>query len=354
MKVILLAPTPPPSGGIASWTVRMENASLKNGWKVKVVDEKLSGNREVFGVNTKRILFMEIKRCIRIWKNLKKALTENEVKIVHSCIPASTTGMLREYVCALISKARKRKFIIHYRCTIPNMCKSRIGMLIFRLLSNKSDLVMVLNTQSVDFVKKHSSTSVVLIPNFIEEAAIIDEHTKVISDKVKRVLYVGGVIKTKGCGDIITVAKEFPDIEFRLVGNPATDISKLPHTSNVIFCGEKSKAEVKREFLNADLFMFVTHFPGEGFSNALAEAMASGIPCITTDWAANKDMIEEKGGIVVSIKDTVAMKNAVSTLKENRELRQNQSTWNINKVKTCYSEKVVTGMYVDEYEKTIK
>ena len=41
MNVVLLAPTPPPYGGIAVWTDRMKKAKLKNGWKVKVVDEKI-------------------------------------------------------------------------------------------------------------------------------------------------------------------------------------------------------------------------------------------------------------------------------------------------------------------------
>ena len=152
MKVILLAPTPPPAGGIASWTVRMKKASLKNGWKVKVVDEKLLGNRDIFG-NTKRNFLMEIKRCFNIWMRLWKSLNDTDVKVVHSNIPAGTTGMLREYVCALITKARKRKFIIHYRCTIPNMVKSRFGLLVFRALTNLSDLVFALNSPSVHFVE---------------------------------------------------------------------------------------------------------------------------------------------------------------------------------------------------------
>ena len=40
MKVVLLAQTPPPHGGIAGWTERMLKARLKNGWEVVVVDEK--------------------------------------------------------------------------------------------------------------------------------------------------------------------------------------------------------------------------------------------------------------------------------------------------------------------------
>ena len=53
MKVVLLAPTPPPIGGIAQWTVRMMEANLKNGWEVLGVDEKMVGKRELFGERVK-------------------------------------------------------------------------------------------------------------------------------------------------------------------------------------------------------------------------------------------------------------------------------------------------------------
>jgi glycosyltransferase involved in cell wall biosynthesis len=354
MKVILLAPTPPPFGGIAGWTVRMQNASLKNGWKVEVVDEKLIGNREVFGDKNKRNLRVEMNRSLNIWKQLINALKDKEAKVVHSCIPASTTGMMREYICGILTKVWKKKFIIHYRCTLPNMVESKLGLFMFRLLTDISDSTIVLNSPSVEFVKKYSKTDVILIPNFIEETAIIKENEKIISEKVQRILYVGGVIETKGCYDVIKVAEKFPGVQFRLVGNAEKEIMDMVKPSNVILLGEKNKSEVKQELEEADIFIFVTYFPGEGFSNALAEAMANGLPCIVTDWAANKDMIEGNGGIIVPIKDTGAMINAVNKLIGNKMLREKQSQWNINKVKNCYIDKVVTDMYVDQYEKLMK
>src|SRR5690606_14332384 len=109
MKVVLLAPLPPPIGGIAGWTLRMMNAELKDNWKVKVVDEKVIGGREVFGSNTKRKLITEIRRSLNIWRNLVNAIIEPEVKIAHSCIPSATLSMIREYVCACITRYYKKK-----------------------------------------------------------------------------------------------------------------------------------------------------------------------------------------------------------------------------------------------------
>ncbi|MFA9396897.1 MAG: glycosyltransferase family 4 protein [Clostridiaceae bacterium] len=354
MKVILLAPTPPPAGGIASWTVRMQNANLKNGWKVEVVDEKLIGNREVFGSAKKIQIYTEMKRCISIWKNLCKSLEDKDAKVVHSCIPAGTTGMLRELICAIITKTKKRKFIIHYRCTLENMVKSKLGNIIFRILTNKSDLVIALNKSSLEFINKYSKIPVLLIPNFIEESMIRNENTKIISESIKRVVYVGGVIESKGCYDIIKVASEFPEVEFHLVGKAESNIIKMNKPRNVILSGELRKEEVKLEFEKADIFIFLTCFPGEGFSNALVEAMANGLPCIVTDWAANHDMIEEHGGIVVRTKDVPAVVEAIKNLDSDKNIRKEQSNWNIRKVKENYIDTIVTNMYVDAYEWVIK
>ena len=354
MKVILLAPTPPPAGGIAAWTLRMQSVKLKNGWEVIVVDEKVRGNRDVFGENSEKNIFVEIKRCCCIWKELWENLYDDEVKIVHSCIPAVTAGMLREWFCAVLTKTRGKKFIIHFRCTLPNMVKSKIGMFMLKLLVNISDLAIVLNKDSLDFVKKYCKTNAILIPNFIEKGEIFSGNEKIITEKVQRILYVGNVVETKGCCDIIKVAEKFPKIQFRLVGKPENKIVDMLKPLNVILLGEKYKLDVKKELDEADLFMFVTYFPGEGFSNALAEAMAAGLPCIVSDWAANKDMIENKGGIVVPVKDTDAMIDAINKLIENKQLRQKQSKWNIDKIISNYIDDIVTDMYVDEYENLLK
>ena len=349
-KVVLLAPTPPPAGGIAGWTVRMMNATLKNGWQVVVVDEKVSSGRQVFGEQAKRNLFVEIKRCFRIWGDLKNALKDPEVRVVHSCIPSMTLSMLREYVCACITKWCKRKFIIHFRCTVPNTTKGKLGLLMLKALCNKSDLVMTLNSQTDAFLKEITKTPLERIPNFISREELCDAH--VIRDSVKIALYVGGVVETKGAFDLLEMAKCFPHIEFRLVGKSSSaveDYAKEHRINNAVFTGPLDRDGVKKELAGADVFLFMTYFRGEGFSNALAEAMAAGLPCIVTDWAANRDMIGTDGGAVVAVKDVDAACNALKAM-ESAEVRQAQSLSNLRKVRAEYLDSVVLDRYVDCYE----
>ncbi|MBE6651202.1 MAG: glycosyltransferase family 4 protein [Ruminococcaceae bacterium] len=351
MKVILLAPTPPPAGGIAGWTVRMMNSALKNGWSVEVVDEKLGEGRELFGSKKKKSFFAEVKRCFRIWNDLKKKLNDDEAAVVHSCIPSYTLSMIREYVCACITKRRKRKFILHFRCTVPNSVKGRVSRFVFKRICNKSDRIFLLNQQSVDFTKKLTNTPIELIPNFVDSSEIAE--SKEIKEKLTKAVYVGGVIETKGCANVIELAKAYPDIKFTFVGSPSASIKALAEgVDNVELVGPKEKSEVKAILADSDVFVFLSYFLGEGFSNALAEAMAMGLPCLVTDWAANADMIENKGGFVVPIKDTSA---AIEALKKMlpHEVRASQSAFNLEKTVRVYSDKAVLSQYVDAYERTI-
>lgn len=347
-QVVLLAPTPPPIGGIAMWTVRMMNAKLKHGWKVDVVDEKIIGNREFFGDRVKHNIKDEIKRCFNIWHGLTAALRDKNTSVVHSCIPANTQPVIREYICAIITKVYRRQFIIHFRCTVPNMVKSRLNKFVVKKICNISDCVMVLNKQSADFIKSITKTRVQIIPNFVDTDEFKRSH--IIRDTINTILYVGGLIESKGCLDLIEIAKNFPEIEFRFIGNPETKVKNAAAgVKNVKLLGTKEHSEIAKELQDADVFAFLTYYNGEGFSNSLAEAMAAGVPCLVTDWAANKDMIEDKGGVVIPIKSPgEAIKGLKSMMP--KEVRERQSAFNLNKVYRCYTDRTVLDQYVDCYE----
>ena len=352
MKVVLLAPTPPPAGGIASWTERYLKAELRDNWSIKLVDEKIIGKRPVFGKDEhKRNLLVEIKRCLTIWKKLSIAIKDEDVKVVHSCIPSKTLSMMREYICAIISRMHRKKFIIHFRCTVPNTTKGRIGKYILRKLATKSDLIICLNQITYDYLDTIVKTKKVIIPNFVSEEEIADQYN--VNKKLSTILYVGGVIEEKGAYEMLHLASRFPDIIFRFVGNYSPEILKYineNNMTNVILTGTKNRDEVKHEMENADIFLFLTHYSGEGFSNALVEAMACGLPCLATDWAANKDMIEGRGGIIIAPGDIEAASEAINQMRD-ENVRKDMSSFNIEKVRTAYSEKVVINRYLDEYDR---
>ena len=351
-KVVLLAPTPPPASGIASWTVRILKCGLGEKWTPIVVDEKAIGNRGVFK-GSKRNLLDEYKRTKKIWHDLRVSLKDEEVQIVQSCIAPSTLGMIREYVCMRISKRAGKKYIVHYRSTLPNYISNGINRIVFEKLSKEADMVFVLNGPSAKMIESVVGSKYKLIPNFIENCAI-RSNERVIKNKITTATYIGGVTTTKGCDIIISAAAQMPDITFRLVGEVSDTINKECLPSNVVLTGPKNHDGVTEELNNADVFLFLSRFKGEGFSNALIEAMADGLPCIVTDWAANADMvINNECGIVVSEGTVEQLKKALCEI-EDATLRRLMSNNCVKRAKNYYSQDQVITQYIEAYEELIK
>ena len=228
-----------------------------------------------------------------------------------------------------------------------------MGMYWLKKLCKKCDLIITLNSQTEEFLHSLVDTPTVLIPNFISSDELVDSAN--VRDEFKRVVYVGGVIETKGAYDILKIAEQMPNLEFRLVGRADEAVVKYAEEhslNNVVFTGAKDKAGVKEELSMADAFLFMTYFRGEGFSNSLVEAMAMGLPCVVTDWAANKDMIGDEGGFVVPVGDVAAAVEALHRL-EDKSLRESCALANLKKVAKEYVDSVVIDQYVDAYESII-
>ena len=68
---------------------------------------------------------------------------------------------------------------------------------------------------------------------------------------------------------------------------------------------------------------FVLPSLSEGMSNALLEAMATGLPCIASDIAGNNNLIRDRhNGILVPPKDELALAKALLELSQDEGLRQ--------------------------------
>lgn len=76
--------------------------------------------------------------------------------------------------------------------------------------------------------------------------------------------------------------------------------------------------DIQEREAKVEIFVLSSNF--EGMSNALMEAMAIGLPCITTDCAGSDELIEDKkNGLLVKVGDENAMLNAMLYMTENRD-----------------------------------
>ena len=105
------------------------------------------------------------------------------------------------------------------------------------------------------------------------------------------VLFVGQLIHRKGVDILAEAAGQLPDVRFCVVGNGDASVYKAP--GNVLFAGQKSKAELAQYYRAADLFVLPTREDIWGL--VVVEAAAKGLPVITTDRCiAGLEMLDQR------------------------------------------------------------
>lgn len=350
LKILLVSPLPPPSGGIASWTKQYIEWAENNSLSVEVVNTAVIGQRAE-KINNKTRLFDEIKRTKLIIKDFKTKIIIFKPNIIHLNTPCGKLGIIRDFLCARIAKKNNIKLIIHYHCNIYDQVNNwLLSKYFLKKLANTADMNLVLNNSSMDYILKKTDGNTILMPNFISDDFVLGT-PKVIRDEVRIVSFVGHVQRTKGIIEIIDAAKYTPQITYKVAGPVANDILKLQIPSNLILLGPISNQGVRDLLIESDVFLFPSHT--EGFANALLEAMAMGMPIITTPVGANVDMIESMGGVIVDVGDSSSIIKAIEKIK-NSNTRFRMSLWNVSKVKNHYTIGKVMRNLVEIYLACLK
>jgi glycosyltransferase involved in cell wall biosynthesis len=89
----------------------------------------------------------------------------------------------------------------------------------------------------------------------------------------------------------------------------------------VHFLGWQSSAEVKQQYLKANLFLHPSRH--EGMPNAVLEAMASGLPVIASRISGNEELVlEDQTGLLVPVEDADGLREALRSLLHEPEQRR--------------------------------
>lgn len=348
MKLLLISvKSEKAHGGIAVWTERFISACNERGIDCDVVNTEAVGERLKTG-NASRSLKDELVRTKRILKDLKKSLEKSdEYAAVHLNTSCGPFGLVRDYLMARKIKKKKLRLVVHFHCDIPYWIRKSFSFKYLGKLVKLSDERLVLCENSRAYLEKNFGVQSVMMPNFIDSSMLAAEE-KQVGDQLTCVLFVGGVMKSKGAEEIYTLARKFPNMTFELIGAVSAAVAEWDKPENVILSGGMPHDKVIEKLDTADIFLFPSH--SEGFSLALTEAMSRGLPCIATDVGANADMLEGGCGIVVNKGDVDAMEKAINALTS-ADLRREFSRSAKEKVKNTYTTEAVMQKLCAVYTK---
>lgn len=227
----------------------------------------------------------------------------------------------------LSGRRRRTKLLWNLRCS--DMAGHRYG-LFFRLvraawlrLAGKTDLVLANSQAGLDYHRKlglAATATTRLLPNGIDTERFRPDpsararvrgdlgiaHDRPVAINVAR------VDPMKDHAGLIAAAKLLPDVTLLLVGKGTEALASPP---SVLGLGERR--DVPDLLAAADLVVCSSAY-GEGFSNALAEGMAAGLPAVATT-VGDAQMILGETGRLCPPGDPPALATAMrATLQEPR------------------------------------
>jgi glycosyltransferase involved in cell wall biosynthesis len=150
-------------------------------------------------------------------------------------------------------------------------------------------------------------------------------------DETVRLLCVATVTPRKGHAVLLEALAELRDRRWHLTcaGSVTRDaatfaalehqIDRLALRARVSFLGDLDADALEREYERADLFVLASYL--EGYGMALAEAVARGIPVVSTTAGAIPETVPASAGVLVPPGDSRALAKALAPLLDHDDAR---------------------------------
>ena len=188
----------------------------------------------------------------------------------------------------------------------------------------KADVIVCQGKKAAEFFKKKHQKKIEISPNPICAEAIPPMHT---GERQKKIVGIGRLADQKNFSLLISafskLDERFYDYRLEIYGAGPMEnelaelIKKLGIEDRAHLMG--AKKNVMFEVADASLYVMSSNF--EGFPNALVEAMATGLPVISTDFPTGiaNEVVKSENGIVIPIKDETALIKAMTELLSDPE-----------------------------------
>lgn len=147
------------------------------------------------------------------------------------------------------------------------------------------------------------------------------------------IAFVGCFTKRKGPDRIAQAIKKLndPNIKSMFIGKPFAGYAYDFDCPGILHKGSLNHEQLP-EYVNcADVFVMPTQ--KEGCCNAIVEALAMGLPVISSDGPFNDDILDEKNSIRVNSDDVDALATAIKKLKDDVELRKSMVDYSLSRHK---------------------
>lgn len=314
---------PPFPGGMEKHIKRLTEEQVKDGNFVKVYfnagdkisihDERITPFLPLHTVRPQAIGVL----LFYFFLSVKLLFKRDSFDIVH--IHGDWSSLVFAGIVKRLTKARMVAFSIHdqigdgvtHRKFLPFLLK-------------KVDHLFSTGLNTARKLGRLTGKNVIFQPSGVDDAFFSSSERP--DDEAFRVITVANLVPKKNIDLILDIAAIIKDVTFDIIGNGPDKkrlIDRIATNSltNVRLLGFKPHSEVAEILKDYDCFLLTSFF--EGTPTALLEAMASGLPIVSSNAGGLRDIITdyENGFIVDGFKPNV-YKDHILLLRNDSELRE--------------------------------
>lgn len=361
-RVLLVGPVPPPVGGVETVTRCLLDSDLRFDFNVIHCDISRRQTKE----NVSRVTLRNgLWAAFYILRFMGQVL-RHWPHIVHSPVVALPVPFTRDAIFTTFSWLMRRKIVLHshdgYLPEVYNRASPFRRRFMKFVFNRSTRLVVISETWQRFFSEWGLRCPIEVVYNPLDSHMLhMIKQAPAKSQSPWTALFVGAICRDKGVHDLLAAAKSVlsthPEIRFRLVGpgrftgewdNMVHEREKLGLVEQVDMPGALSGQALADAYATANCFVLPTY--KEGMPVVLLEAMAAGLPIVTTDVGGIPDLIEDGvNGYLIKPGQPEVLAERIVQIAQRPETVAGMHEANVEKVCESYMESAVAEKIAQVY-----
>jgi glycosyltransferase involved in cell wall biosynthesis len=349
--VVIVGPTPPPYFGVSNATRLILDSSLNEEFELIYLDTSDRRTKMNFG----RFDFTNIYLALKHVAQMTGIVITRRPSVVYIPISQALAAYFRDALFMLASYIGGAHVVVHLRGGYFRQfyldSSAPVRWFLRRTLGLSDRVIVLGHSLRYLFDGLVPADHVRVVHNGVDadryEAAAHDADT----DRPLRIGYLGNFIPEKGFMEVIQAVEKLSkhhNVECHLAGSWMDDEDRVRcmayieehDLGDIIKFAGVVKGEQKIRFLaDLDIFAFPTYYTYEGQPWVVLEAMAAGLPVVTTDHGCIAETIADgETGYLVEKRDADDLAQKLELLVEDGTLRRTMGARGIDRVREIFSE----------------
>lgn len=327
-KVLFILHLPPPCHGAAEMgRMIRESARVNETFEARYINLSASQSIEEVG----RFAWKKLTVLFRLLRQVRKEVRTWKPDLVYLTPSSTMPGLLKDVLVK--RRVGRTNVVLHFHNKGVAARQDRfLDNLLYCSLFRRAYVILLAPALYPDMQKYVPADRVSFCANGIAVPAMPQRE----EPEHPRLLFLSNLIRSKGVPELLETCQilqqEGVDFVCELVGKETEDYSAASLdveirekglTDCVRYVGPKYGEDKWATLAGADVFVFPSWYPAECFPLVLLEAMAAGLPVVTTDEGAIPDIVRDgENGFVCPVHNPEVTADAIRKILTDSALRK--------------------------------